>query len=87
MDFQGPSDFQGQIEFPTVNKMEANEGVSGKIGEEIGGDIFIPMESDPNDGCTLDEPVATTLVSSMLIYHHGCLPPELGYCTVLSCGV
>lgn len=60
------SEFQGEMEFPMSTELVVNEEVSGKIGEEIEGEIFIPMESELGDDGTLDEPVSTTLVSSVV---------------------
>ena len=62
------SDFQGEMEFSKSKEFELvmDEEVSGKIGGEVEGDIFIPMESELSDDCTLDEPVAVTLVSFLI---------------------
>lgn len=57
------SEFEGDEGFPRSKEPGMDEEVVGKIGEEVGGDIFIPMESELSDEGTLDEPVATTLVS------------------------
>lgn len=37
-------------------------GSVGEVSGDIGGEIFIPMDSAELDDGTLDEPVATTLV-------------------------
>ncbi len=50
---------EAELEFPKSSDPLLGEGV---IGGEVEGDIFIPMESEADEG-TLDEPVSATLVS------------------------
>ncbi len=46
-------------------EMEFSEHLigGGEVDGEIGGEIFLSMETGEEDGGTLDEPVSTTLVS------------------------
>ena len=54
---------EAELEFPKSSDPLMDEEISGKIGGEVEGEIFIPMESEADEG-TLDEPVSTTLVSA-----------------------
>ena len=51
---------QKEMEFS--EHLAGGEGVSG----DIGGEIFIPVESEDGDEGTLDEPVLTTLVRQIV---------------------
>ena len=57
----------------TPKEMEFSEHLAGggEVDGEIGGEIFIPMETGKlEDEGTLDEPVSTTLVSHWLALYY-----------------